>query len=228
MKLLRVNGIGANSTRLMMVILCITYSGFLSSALSFAESFTKEQQERADEETFRVASQYASIFDTQISAPLNRLLLIRDGDQICAIRFTKFKRMWDRGNATTFTSAEENMYAEYDWYYVKNGFTDASSSDVVMGHAEVRRKPTYGIGRLNFQLGGNRSVKCGPFEQAWLYPISISMQQEFPIPSQGRRHFAPTAWHDWRDVNLNEPRLRWFQYGELQSELLIPIKDLPQ
>ena len=160
-----------------------------------------------------------------VNSPVGRLLLMRRGSDLCAIRFTEFHRGHDAKPATWFHSGHESFYAEYDWYEPgANG--QFSGSDVETGHRTVDQRPTVGLLFLNlgFPLGSNR-MKCGPFYSRWFYPTGISF-------IEGTRYdyeleLAPTQWTEPSQINLQDPQLIWYQLNENQPDTFVPLKDLP-
>ena len=76
----------------------------------------------------------AVIYWDQAMAPIGHFLLVQKGKDVCAIRFTEHHRGHDSSPPTLFSSGEETLYAEYDWFYQGDGsgdFTKSNAASVV-------------------------------------------------------------------------------------------------
>lgn len=167
----------------------------------------------------------ASIRGIAVSNPVKRLLLMRRGSDLCAIRFTEFHRGHDAKPQTWFHSGHENFYADYEWYWPgPNG--DFPGSDLATGHRTLRRGAIVGLLFLNlgFPLGTD-DVECGPFDSRWSYPTGINF-------IEGSRYdydleLAPTQWTEPSQINLQDPKLKWYRLNEDQPDTFIPLNKLP-
>jgi hypothetical protein len=168
---------------------------------------------------------YATLTWDGAGAPLGRFLLIRKDKAVCAVRFTKVQRGHDAKPETTFNSGEESFSAEYDWYFQEDGSGDFTQPGVLSGHEQLARKPLKGIGRLAFQTG-QIYVKCGTFDKLlWLYPTWVSFYGGSRRGDYGIE-LAPTKWTEIKEVNVHDPRLKWYRYDENRKPVDIPLDDL--
>ena len=160
----------------------------------------------------------------QASAPLGRILLIRNANDICAVRFTEFHRGHDAKPPTVFNSGAESLYAEYDWYCQVDGSGDFKKENITRGHGKLVERPLRGIGRLAFQAGKVK-VKCGPFKLFWFYPTSISFSSS-PSCDDSHVELAPTKWKEIEEVVASDSKLKWYRCDEHRESIYIPIDEL--
>lgn len=149
------------------LIMVLLWHGDDPRAAKSTKHFTIEERESQ-------APLGASIRGIAVGNPEKRLLLMRRGSDLCAVRFTEFHRGHDAKPKTWFHSGYENFYAEYEWYLPG---TDGqfSGPDVETGYGTIRQGAVVGLLFLNlgFPLGTNR-MKCGPFYSRWSYPTSVN------------------------------------------------------
>jgi len=90
---------------------------------------------------------------------------------------------------------------------------------------ELIRPRLRGIGRLSFSFG-NTDIECGSFklfwsEKGWVYFFNSSQKQgDYGI------ELAPTRWTDISQVNVFDPRLKWFKYDESRETMIISVDEL--
>lgn len=161
---------------------------------------------------------------TGVSMPIGTFLVMRRGKDSCALRFTKAHRGEDKGKQNFWTSGEESLYAEYDWFYQANGLPRFTIPDTNSGHGNLVKKPLYGLGRLAFQTG-NIQVDCGSFRPSWYYPTSVTFFEKTKLADYGIE-IAPTQWTNISDVDLMDSRLVWYRYDERRKVIDIPITKL--
>lgn len=167
----------------------------------------------------------ATLTRTEASAPLGRFLLIRKDKRVCAVRFTKAQRGHDAKPGTTFNSGEESFSAEYDWYFQEDGSGDFTQPGLLSGHEQLARKPLKGIGRLAFQTG-QIYVECGAFDKLfWRYPTWVSFYGKSRRGDYGIE-LAPTKWTEIKEVNVHDPRLKWYRYDENRKPVDISLDNL--
>jgi len=170
------------------------------------------------------AENSAYVSPVEVAPPVGRILLMRRGEDLCTLRFTKFFR----GKSTPmglFTYGGASFYAEYEWQHLKLSNGNPVVTSIRLGNGKVSEKPGYGIGVLVFGAG-TRKVVCGPFELRWHYPINVTFFEGAHARDYGIE-LAPTNWSKTSDLDLADPRLRWFGYNEQRRRSLIPIEDLP-
>lgn len=175
---------------------------------------------------------------TGVTAAIGRFVLLRRESGFCAIRFTEFRRGHDAKRPSLFSSGDESVYAEYDWYYQGDGSGDFSKPNVEQGHGEASRKEvvSLGFGRFSMRKGID-IVKCGPLRPGWYYPSGISLLEArwdgYELRSNGIEA-ALTKWKEISEVRVYDPRLNWYRFDEEQNQkdpfsrdVFIPVEDLP-
>jgi len=197
----------------------IVAAGLLFLGGLFAAGSSLEQSRSEGERH----AQSQAIVNFGYAAPTKgRLILVRDKGAVCAVRFNAFTRGHDAKPGNAFNSGDESFSAEYEWYGV-DGKTGASTSS---GKANVKRSATLGIGRLVLP-STSAALKCGSIQGlSWNYPMYVSMFSG-QKPQASRTEVAPTGWTDIKQLNLHDPRLRWYGYDEKRPVLLLPLADLP-
>ncbi len=150
-----------------------------------------------------------------VSVPLGRIILIHKGSEYCAVKFNRF---WTG-------KTEEDRYAEYESYLQGDGTGDFSNKNVKFRKEKLSFPKPRGIGRLAFSFG-NKEVRCGSIKlfwssKGWVYFFSSSQNQgDYGI------ELAPTIWTDISQVNITDPRIKWYRYDEKRDDIVIPIDKL--
>lgn len=201
-----------------LLVIAFLWEGDEARSATAPKHFTIEERESQ-------VSQGALIQTVGVSLPVGRLLLIRRGADLCVVRFTKFHRGHDAKPKTWFHSGYENFYAEYEWYRPElNG--DFRGLDGKRGYGMLRRGAVVGLLFLNlgFPLGTD-DVECGSLTPEWFYPTGVS----FLVGTRydHKLELAPTQWTELSQINLTDPKLKWYRYNESQADAFIPLKELP-
>ena len=149
-----------------------------------------------------------------IEFPLGRIFLIRKGNQYGAIKFINF---WT-GNK------KYSEYATYDCWYQADGTGNLQNKNVKY---ESRKASSvlYGIGRFSFNFGSDY-IKCGVFKLWWL---GKGMVYFFGVDQEPRDYgieLAPTKWININEVNVLDPRIRWYKCDLARSREDIPVDKL--
>jgi hypothetical protein len=184
-----------------------------------------DEVERRYESLEQSTQKNATVTYMNASAPRGRILLIRNGKDTCAIRFTDFHRGHDEKTPTVFSSGEETLYAEYDWFYQGDGSGDLTKSNVEVGHRKVKEGHMVGVGRFSFPTGTS-AIKCGPFSLNWIYPNNVGFGLSNTKEDDVGNELAPTKWKEIQEVNLLEPRLKWYRFDEKRIRQIIPLDKL--
>jgi hypothetical protein len=177
-----------------------------------------------------------------IEVPLGNILLVRKDTHYCALKFTRYWTEIDekqkeknvpyeaRGGIDAELARERytKKFAAYEVYYQEDGSADFSRSNVVKSEHIASWLPLKGPFRPFIYQPGNSHVKCGPFRLVWAYKKSVCF-----IPSgKGEGDFglelAPTPWTEISQVNVFDPRVKWYRYDEKRERVFIPIDKLWQ
>jgi hypothetical protein len=151
-----------------------------------------------------------------VDMPLGRLLLIRKDSRYCAVKFTRF---WTE-------KAEKEKFAAYEVYCKEDGTGDFSNKNVKIteGKASLLR-PRGPFYPLKWQPG-NPEVKCGPLKLLWAYKGIVCFFERSDSPGDYGVELAPTPWSDISQVNVLDPRVKWYRYDEQRKRINIPIDKL--
>lgn len=150
-----------------------------------------------------------------IGVPEGFILLVRKNSKYCAIKFTKF---WTG-------KTKDDEYASYEAYYQNDTTGNFKNKNVHFKKGELSRPRLRGIGRLSFSFG-KIDVRCGPIElfwsgKGWVYFFSSNQKQgDYGI------ELAPTKWTDIQQVNVFDPRLKWYRYDENRKDMIVPVDRL--
>ena len=145
-----------------------------------------------------------------ISMPLGRMLLARKGSEYCVVKFTN----------TWLGETEQDHYSSYEFFYQGDGSGDFTRSNVLSGAAELyfpRVRPIlYIMG--GYQKGRNSTFKCGSIEIDWLFIAYVRFPRKCEL--------APTSWTSIKEVNVNDPRVRWYKKNDVRKIITLPIDQL--
>ena len=180
------------------LLLCITYLVWLevgSSEIDKSKTSIRRLQEGTDYE----------IFQTGMRVPLNRVVLIRKGQEIGAFKLTYC----------------EEKRAQYEWYYpLQHGLDKVNN-----GKGALRNRFVSFIGRLAFQLG-NTQIKCGPLKIDWNGYNVVSFFGTEEERQNCSVELAPTNKEKIEEINLSDPNLKWYRWTEEKRKIKIPLNEL--
>lgn len=143
--------------------------------------------------------------------PLNRILLVRKGQEVGAV---KFIRDW-------FWFTDRIRRAEYESYIWKDS-TDRISSENIIKKKETA-SAIFVISRIYF---GNKEVRCGSIRLFWNGGRNVHFYAEEQRDGNYGIELAPTPWTDISQVSLSDPRIKWYQYDGKRKRVNIPIDSL--
>ncbi len=189
-------------------------------AMREESSVEQERQKREGEELVRRSAMIGTV---SVSVPVGRFLLIRNGSDFCAVRFTEFHR--EPNKATRFSPPDDSQYAEHEWFYRGDGSGDLIKP-VESGHGKLYRKPAVGLFHPFVWPRGRNVVRCGPFRLGWDYPTQIGFNTTYRKEDDVGNEIAPTKWKEIREVNAKDPRLKWYRLDYTRKEIDIPIEQL--
>lgn len=143
-----------------------------------------------------------------IAPPLGRILLARTAPQYCAIKFTD----------TWLGETYNDHYSSYEFYYQGDGSGDFTRSNVVSGTGELffpKIEPL--IFFSGYQKGRKNKITCGGMEFEWVFTTYTYI---------GKFELAPTPWVSINEVNVQDPRLRWYKKDSDRKKKRVPIDKL--
>lgn len=165
------------------------------------------------------------IAEVGIVMPLGKILLVRTSSEYCAVKFTKF---WSENTSevsTLFVAAGSDEYAIYESYYQGDKTGDFSKKNIQFKKEKLSFPKPRGIGRLAFSFG-NKEVKCGFIKLLWSGKGSVHFYKEGQDQGDYGIELAPTKWTNISEVNVFDPRLKWYRYDEYRKRENIPIDKL--
>jgi hypothetical protein len=169
----------------------------------------------SDQDTKPLKSDDVGIAPNAIRVPMGIVLLARYKQEYCAIKFTKF---W-----TGKTPDDE--YATYESYYQGNKTGNFADKNVKFKTGKLSRPRLRGIGRLSFSFS-HTDIQCGPIKffwsgRGWVYFFNSSQNQgDYAI------ELAPTKWSDIPQIDVFDPRLKWYRYDENRQRAKFPVEQL--
>jgi hypothetical protein len=215
-------------TAIILVLSCIMATMFMGEGITGKEDSLKPK-------AYEVA-----IYFSGVEIPLNRILLIRKDTHYCAVKFTRcwteideermkeYGTRMDRGGdiADILKDAARKKYAIYEAYYQGDATGNFANKNVKISQGKASWLPLRGPFRPFIYQPGDAHVECGPFKLGWEYKTGVSF-----IPSgKGMGDFgfelAPTPWTDISQVNVFDPRVKWYRYDEKRERIFIHIDRL--
>ncbi|OGP60598.1 MAG: hypothetical protein A2162_05445 [Deltaproteobacteria bacterium RBG_13_52_11b] len=150
--------------------------------------------------------------------PMGRIVLVRNGSQYCAVKFT---RAWTG-------KTDHDYFARYESYYQGDGTGDFSKPNVQFTEEELAWRRRVGLGKFfSFPAGPeNLEIKCGPIRLFWSSKGSIYFRSHAKKDADYGIELAPTTWTEISEVNIFDPRLQWYSYDGKRKEVRIPIDRL--
>ena len=199
------------------ILVPVTLSCASSSGEDIFQSSEKDSAKWMPLETSTL--KFAWVGWSSAYAPFKRLLLIRDGEFLCAVRFVNYRRGGDRTAGSVWSSGDETLIGAYEWYLLEQNNERARVKS--SGKATVKSTALSGIGRFVI-AGGPENIRCGDRKFGWNYPSGISFSQ---VPGSDMK-LAPTRWESADDIKLDDPKLTWYSFDQKRQELRIRLEDL--
>lgn len=180
------------------------------------------------------------ISHASMEVPLERILLIRKDDCYCAI---KFIRNWteideDRMKLSEKTAAAgpvskkftedaaTKKYAIYESYYQGDGSGDFSKTNVIKIKETASLLPYKGSIRPFINQPGNPYVKCNSIKLTWGYKKKVYFSPPNKKGADYGFELAPTPWSDISQVNVFDPKVKWYKHEDNREWIYMPIDRL--
>jgi hypothetical protein len=141
--------------------------------------------------------------------PEKFFLLIRKGQQIGAIHFTKIR-----------LGADGNGESSYESYFQADGSMSFQRADVVKQVGEIEIKPLRGNHVFAWQPGQNK-LRVGKWWFGCMSPNLVNMSEHFSEDDTGFE-FAPTSAETVEGIDALDKRLRWYRYDSEASITVTP------
>lgn len=170
------------------------------------------EQENNYSDHFRIQKENEVVIAPNcIAVPLERILLVHKDSTYCAIKFLR----------------SGLVNAEYVAYYQPDKTGNFEKENVEIKNGELLSKEPVGIGRFAFSFGQKLDIECGPLELRWSGRRWVCFYSS--TQDNSRDHgidLAPTPWTDITQVNVFDPRVKWYRYDEKRKKVFIPIDKL--
>jgi hypothetical protein len=183
---------------------------FVSLVLAEEKHTTWEPtpEERTDRSWFPHGPDEVLIGRTGVSMPLGRILLARKGGEYCALIFTN----------TWLGERKNDHYTSYEFYYQSDGSGELTKSNVMSGTGELFFPQIDSFLHFyGYQKGLKDTITCGEMKFEWLFIAWIRFL---------KTEFAPTPWTSIEDVNINDPRIKWYKKDSKRDRMSVSIDRL--
>lgn len=146
----------------------------------------------------KLIADHAIVGFSWVDQPINRILLIKNGKDRCAIKYSSFSMSKDQRKSTAFRSGDAVTYA---------------TAELLLPSLKTRRlklqhKPLYGLGKIGYSPS-KHLIRCGRARLNWGYPTATTLSQNDSVTT-----LAPTSWTRFDEIDFAAPELEWFGYEE--------------
>jgi hypothetical protein len=117
----------------------------------------------------------------------------------------------------------EKKFALYESFYQDDGTSDFTNNNVQMINGKASWYPLKGRSRFTLTQPGNPFIKFGPYKLTWQYKTVVGFMPPDEVEGGFGFELAPTPWTDIKEVNINDPRLKWYRYMAGREKVFIPI-----
>jgi len=119
------------------------------------------------------------------------------------------------------------LYATYESHYQGDGTEDFTSKNAKSSEQELHSpKPSFSLFGHPFAFGIREEVKCGPIKLWWVGAGTVCFFGRSQRQGDYGIEFAPTKWTDLSQVNVSDPRLKWYRYDASRKDIEIPVNQL--
>jgi tetratricopeptide (TPR) repeat protein len=152
-----------------------------------------------------------------VKMPLGRIMLVRKGSHYCAVKFTEG---WT--GETIF-----DCFENYEAYDLGDGIGNPFDKSVLCEKGQLISRRYVGIHHLIIPAGHqNEDLKCGPIKLFWtIGAVYFCDLRKNPKKCDYSIELAPTKWTDISQVNLFDPRLKWYK-DEDRKDIFIRVDQL--
>ncbi len=147
-----------------------------------------------------------------IVMPVDRVLLISRDNFMGAVKFLQNEERPD------------GTYSKYEYFeYEKSGFRKVREGEVSL------KKPSSGKGIFFHQSPNKLAGPPLKLRDFSLFAEAAGVDHATVYFSNARNkpdlkvRMAPTPWKDISEVNLTDPRIRWFAYDDKEKRKVVPI-----
>lgn len=146
-----------------------------------------------------------------VRMPLRRILLVRKDERTGAVRFV----------GDGFWIARRFLHADYEEYVRKDETGGFAGANVVR-----RKRTAYALFVASPVVLGNFAVECGPAKLFWTGGRTVHFVKGNGDEGDAGVELAPTPWTDISQVDLSDPRIRWYRYQPGRRRVRLPVDAL--
>jgi hypothetical protein len=169
--------------------------------------------EKGKDLSWRPRPGYVGIYISTIAMPYGKFLLIKKDEEYLALKFTD---SW-------LGKGGYQLYTSYEYYYQGDGSGAFSKKNVAAGSGEFYDpggRMSWGIPVV--EKGLKDRIKFGKIDCKWVRPTKVLYKYGYFTKVE----LAPTPWSSISEVNINDPRIRWYQKGGVNKNMEVPIDSL--
>ena len=139
---------------------------------------------------------------TGMNVPINKIVLIKEHDKMGAFKFIKYSK----------------ADAEYEWYF-------PLGDSMKQGKRKLKDRYWTLIGRISFQLG-DTTLNCGSLNLEWTESNTVCFFYDNESIVTKSIQLAPTNKENISEIDVNDPKLKWYGYDENREVFRIRLEDL--
>ncbi len=161
----------------------------------------------------KLSKDEVGIASSCVVMPVGRVLLISRENFVGAVKFLQNDERSD------------GIYSKYEYFeYEKGRFKKVRESEVSLKKSSNNRGGIFFHGSPTELAGPPLKLRdfslfaeAGGPDHATIYFANARYRPDLKV------RMAPTPWKDISEVNLTDPRIRWFTYDKKESRKVIPI-----
>lgn len=142
-----------------------------------------------------------------VSPPLGRILLARKDKEYCGLKFLN----------TWIGETEYDHYTSYEFFYQGDGSGDFTKSSAIFGTGELLYPKVQTFLIFPYVKGAKTTIKCEAMQFEWFFTTATRF---------GEADLAPTPWTSIKDVNVHDPRIKWYKQDSDRKRMSVSIDRL--
>jgi hypothetical protein len=151
-----------------------------------------------------------------IIMPKGRMLLLRRSGEYGAIKVIDFSG-----------KPGPPWFADYESYYQGDQSGDFTRQNIQVRKERVSLSRTYGIALLGLGWAfGKYNIECGSIKLLWTDSFWVGFFSREQDQGDYGIEFSPTKWTDLSQVNVFDPRLKWYRYDTGRQTIQISVDQL--